>query len=237
MGLQFRDERSAKTSRGMLPLSLAQKILFFLVTVLLPYGQRRIEATAIENNWSAEQDSWRVKLHNVLKRYAHVYKVISAFQLVHFMLFGSKYRSIVELLIRARLVPARRHAARAGMPFDFLNQQLVFSGLTEFTRWLVPVLSQAQAGVISLGQSLLHQIQFSSSAAEKPEQDLDSSLNECSVCNASPSVMGFAGKCGHVGCYVCLKAALVDDPYAKCNRCGLALTALRRHEPWASLEE
>ena len=40
-----------------------------------------------------------------------------------------RYRTVAERLVGARLVPQHRLGGRGSMPFDFLSQQLVFSGI------------------------------------------------------------------------------------------------------------
>eukprot|EP00656_Telonema_subtile_P043118 TRINITY_DN4951_c0_g1_i1.p1 TRINITY_DN4951_c0_g1~~TRINITY_DN4951_c0_g1_i1.p1 ORF type:complete len:290 (+),score=22.51 TRINITY_DN4951_c0_g1_i1:413-1282(+) len=177
--------------------------------------------------------SHRVCASLVCRRCSELHKLVSSLHLLSFMLLDGRYRSPIEQLVGARLVPAQRHGARGSMPFDFLNQQLVFNGLTEFTRWAVPVFSAAQSKMLALGNSLVHHMQPSAAHTPSVASDPASWAHDCSVCDASPAVMGFAGSCGHVGCYVCLRAAVMDDPHARCSRCGVALSTLRRYEPWS----
>eukprot|EP00656_Telonema_subtile_P043120 TRINITY_DN4951_c0_g2_i1.p1 TRINITY_DN4951_c0_g2~~TRINITY_DN4951_c0_g2_i1.p1 ORF type:complete len:264 (-),score=39.60 TRINITY_DN4951_c0_g2_i1:443-1234(-) len=235
MGLQYRNELAAKGSRSMGVLSRLQKVLFAIATVLLPYLSRRFDAAATENSWATRygDTSWRMRLVRLLRRCSELHKLVSSLHLLSFMLLDGRYRSPIEQLVGARLVPAQRHGARGSMPFDFLNQQLVFNGLTEFTRWAVPVFSAAQSKMLALGNSLVHHMQPSAAHTPSVASDPASWAHDCSVCDASPAVMGFAGSCGHVGCYVCLRAAVMDDPHARCSRCGVALSTLRRYEPWS----
>lgn len=229
MGLRYRNERAAKSSRSMFSLSLVQKFGLGFGLVLLPYISERLESVSGEDQ-ALGGPSWKTWIVMLFRRAEKIYKMLCAMHLVAFILLDNKYRSLLELLVGARLVPADRHAARTGMPFDFLNQQLVFNGLAEFTRWAVSRLPRVQSVLQTMWRSVLHQIQPSARAA--PVEISPSEANECSVCHASPPLIGFAGQCGHVGCYVCLSIALMEDPHASCPRCGVALGKIQRYEPW-----
>merc|ERR1711865_239689 len=132
-------------------------------------------------------------------------------------------------MARARLVPQHRLGARGSMPFDFLSQQLVFSGLVEFCRWAVPVWRRWRDQVSST-TSRFEAWTLRAENAHFEESDSQSAVWEhvCSVCEASPPIIPFEACCGHVGCYVCLQAAAIQDSQAKCPRCAKLILPIAR---------
>lgn len=241
MGLTYRNERanSAKHSRSMMPLSTAQRLLMCIGSVLLPYFLRRVELRATEHEWSARHsaESWRMRLIHGMRQLSKVYTVLSTLNLMAFLLLDGKYRSPIELLLGTRLVPQQRHGARGSMPFDFLNQQLIFHGITEFVRWAVPVVSSGQATLSQVWHRLVQYSESSGGRAVNVDTlDPSSWSQSCSVCEASPPVMGFISSCGHIGCYVCLKTALMTDPNPRCSRCNAPLGNMKRFESHINME-
>lgn len=233
MGLQYRNERLACRSRSLDPLTRTQKGLFLFGTVLLPYFNQKLEATASEERWQAAlpDNHWRNRLLWFIRLLGKCQLVLQTAVLFHFCLGSGKYRSLIELLVGARLVPRHRHGARGAMPFDFLNQQIIFHGVAEFSRWALPAYMSIRAGLGGVVKSLSSHSNSSISQVVTP---VDGEINqeECCICRESV-VMPFRASCGHVGCYVCLKGATKEDVYARCTHCGSLIGVIRRHEPWS----
>jgi len=150
-------------------------------------------------------------------------KVLSLANLIVF-LYDGKYKTPIDRLIGARLVHSERYSPR-NIPFDFMNQQLVFDELTNFVQFMVPVwraLSDTGPMKWILGTKA-RVSKLDSDGVDEDHRDDGS----CSVCNCEDPIMPHVGKCDHVGCYVCLMKGMLLDRSFECPRCGTQLEQLR----------
>jgi len=229
MGLQYRNEGAATGSRAMDALSAKQKTLLGAATVLLPYLTSRVEAEAVEHQWSTLGDhSWRLRLLRMMRRLGKLWTVLSTLHLLHFCLMDGKYRSVAERLVGARLVPQHRLGGRGSMPFDFLSQQLVFSGIAEFCRWVVPVWGWWRDQLVSTAGRLNAWSEGNGPVVDSTDAESIAWEHHCSICEISPPGIPFRASCGHVGCYVCLQAVVMQDAHSKCSRCNSAVSPISR---------
>ena len=116
-----------------------------------------------------------------------------------------RYRSVAERLVGARLVPQHRLGGRGSMPFDFLSQQLVFSGIAvphaytcmsscrdalpqEFCRWVVPVWGWWRDQLVSTAGRLNAWSEGNGPVVDSTDAESIAWEHHCSICEISPPV-------------------------------------------------
>lgn len=251
MGLQYRNEYGvdpAQPSRMNPPLRKWQKAGFLIFAVGFRWAWARGRQTlerirpqleqrrriisrmphgeahdAAMHRLQTEEGQWHVQLLFAGEKAIKLVKLISLANLIAF-LYNGKYRSALDRLLGARLVYSNRHSPR-NIPFDFMNQQLVFDELTSFVKFLVPYTRALHSTRIMkwvLGAK-------SKTTAPVPGGMQVTEGHSCSVCASEDPIMPHMGKCSHVGCYVCLMNGMLANRNFACPQCG---TALGQLQPW-----
>ncbi|BFZ64726.1 peroxisome assembly protein (Peroxin-2) [Saitoella coloradoensis] len=223
--LKYRDERnsglvSARPSRS-------QKLLYGLITVGGRYAWTKTELLMTREGWGElSEDTWRNRIYRALQQLTTIHSALST---VNFLIFLHKgaYRTLVDRLLRMRLVPATRNLSRQ-VSFDFLNRQLVWHAFTEFLLFILPLLRLPR-----LKRKIVRFI------APKTPTNLLGFLPErtCAVCyseNAANTDIQNAYEtveCSHRYCYVCLmsKIRIEEGEGWNCLRCG---TLVRSGKQW-----
>ena len=190
-------------------------------------GSARVDAE--ERIW-AEESKWQTRALFAGEKIEKMFRVVTFGNLIAFT-YDGKYRTIIDRLLGLRLVHLQRYSPR-NIPFDFMNQQLVFDELTTFVQFVVPitrVLAKLPLCRWLFGgnKSADNKIRGAHTGDGKTE----GAAWRCVVCGCPDPVMPHVGICGHGGCYVCLMNRLLEDPDCGCQQCGSALRQLR---PWAA---
>eukprot|EP00873_Tetraselmis_striata_P019233 jgi/Tetstr1/439497/TSEL_027927.t2 len=225
MGLRFRDERARRVGqaggsglegRG---LSTAQRWVYGLVSVGGTYAWRRAHQHAAEHHWrDAPQGSWQRAAWRTLAAGDNMLAVGRLTNMLLFLRLGD-YRSMLERLLRARLVYTQASMQRA-ISFEYLSRQLVWQELSELLLNVLPLLDPEKLrarllrwlppAVTLLGarHRHVHIAQYAGSGeAHTPF-------------SAEP--------CGHTFCYYCLRARTQADRQYSCPICGVRVDGLRR---------
>ncbi|GAA5867901.1 hypothetical protein JCM3774_004715 [Rhodotorula dairenensis] len=149
-------------------LSTLQKGAHTALVVLPPYLQARLQDRMLESSWADEPlpESWfslidlrRLRTRgrrreDELARWKREWKraaweVLSAGErlgallgLANLLIFlyNGKYRTLIDRVLKMRLVYARR-AFTPNVSFEFLNRQLVWEAFTEFLLFLLPLIN------------------------------------------------------------------------------------------------
>lgn len=255
MGLRYRNEWAAaaakSSSRVEALLTGWQKAGYLLFAVIFRWAWARASAAlatlktqleqrrrmlamlrgeeklVAEERIAEEENRWQNQLLFAGDKVARLFKVITFANMVVFV-YDGKYGTVVDRLLGMRLVHAQRFSPR-NIPFDFMNQQLVFDELTSFVQFLVP-LFRVLANVPPL-KWILGGNTKAAKVSTDPAMSQDLDLDSCMVCGTEVPIMPHVGRCGHVGCYVCLMNGLLEDRGYACQRCGSQLEQLR---PWGA---
>ncbi|KAJ8478981.1 hypothetical protein OPV22_022708 [Ensete ventricosum] len=223
MNLRYRDERAVpvggKAVRTGLEgpgLSVSQKIWYCLTTVGGQYLWSRVQSFSAFRRWGdSEQRSLARQSWLLLQRIEGLYKAASFFNLLVF-LYSGRYRSIIERVLRARLVYGNPNMNRA-VSFEYMNRQLVWNEFSEMLLLLLPLLNSS-----SVKRFLLP---FSKNKSS------DSSGNEaaCPICQSNPTIPFVALPCQHRYCYYCLRTRCAAASSYHCARCNAVVVAIQRH--------
>ena len=181
------------------------------------HGDDRSDA---EDRLALTEGSLEVRSLFIGEKIEKMMKVLSLANLIVFV-YDGKYKTPIDRILGARLVHMERYSPR-NIPFDFMNQQLVFDELTNFVQFMVPIwraLSETTPMRWLLGRRKMK--------AKSNSDGEDHDEGCCSVCNTEDPIMPHVGKCEHVGCYVCLMNAMMADRSFACPRCDTPLGQLR----------
>uniref|UniRef100_A0A0E0PK06 RING-type E3 ubiquitin transferase (cysteine targeting) n=1 Tax=Oryza rufipogon TaxID=4529 RepID=A0A0E0PK06_ORYRU len=112
-----------------------------------------------------------------------LYRASSFFNLLLF-LYGARYKTIVERILKARLVYESPNMNRA-VSFEYMNRQLVWNEFSEMLLLLLPLLNSS-----SVKKFLLPFSKDKSASSSGDEAD-------CPICRSSPSIPFVALPCQH----------------------------------------
>lgn len=134
--LKYTDARQAGSV--LAPPSRWQKALYGLMTVGGKYGWAKWE------NWLLDQDNGYdpptplvKRLGAITTRLTTVHSVAAFASFLVFLLHG-RYRTLLDRILRLRLVPPTSQVSRE-VSFEYLNRQLVWHAFTEFLLFVLPL--------------------------------------------------------------------------------------------------
>lgn len=203
------------------PPSTLQRVFHGILSIGGRWAWARLTRLVIDRGWGDQpDDSWRYTVYRWLSHIEVIYQLVHILNFLVFLNDG-KYRSIVDRLLGMRLVFARPLIVRQ-VSFEFMNRQLVWNGFAELLFFLIPLinLERLKRGLINL-----------IGGGQPPLVDEDEvPLSACPICFSDPIPVPYINECGHLYCYYCLKAALVNDPGLCCARCGQKIQNIHRFD-------
>ena len=178
----------------------------------------------------------------LLSRYAeHVYRLASFINLCVF-LYSGRYVSLLHRVFRISYLPIRASAQRQ-VSFDYMNQSLAWTSMTEFALFCMPMM---RVDLISrLYRSITHSLFGAAEQGQRrPNQNdehdefddesgtaSDAHTHTCPLCQQQPCVMPHMTNCKHVYCYYCLGCARLNDANFKCIKCNQTVTQQKPCSP------
>uniref|UniRef100_A0A0D9WEK7 RING-type E3 ubiquitin transferase (cysteine targeting) n=1 Tax=Leersia perrieri TaxID=77586 RepID=A0A0D9WEK7_9ORYZ len=186
MNLRYRDERAAPiTGKEGLEgpgLSVSQKILYCVSTVGGQYIWSRLQSFSAFRRWGdSEQRPLARRAWGLVQHAEGLYRASSFFNLLLF-LYGGRYKTIVERILKARLVYGSPKMNRA-VSFEYMNRQLVWNEFSEMLLLLLPLLNSS-----SVKKFLLPFSKDKSASSSSDEAN-------CPICRSSPSIPFVALPC------------------------------------------
>jgi peroxin-2 len=135
-GLRFTDARDTSLSRP--PPKRWQKGVYGLITVFGRYGWVKWEDYLAEQEGGYDEPSPLVRrLSNLTARISTIHSIAALGSFLTF-LYNGRYRTLLDRILRLRLVPTTAHTSRE-VSFEYLNRQLVWHAFTEFLLFLLPL--------------------------------------------------------------------------------------------------
>jgi peroxin-2 len=226
--LKYRNEmaHSSKYSmfNGTTDLSKEQKLMYFALKVLTPYLYEKFNEYMTSHGWSEYSNrNPKKKLWKLFQSLEKIYKLSSLLNFYIF-LYNGKYTSIVDRLLKIRLVYDNENSNRI-ISNDYLSFQLVWFVLTNFLLFILPFLNIK--GIKNYLKGLLNM--------KRINKYKDLPLDQCAICkennedmNAScPIHIPYITNCGHIYCYYCIKSEMINSSGNKkksmymCPRCSV----------------
>ncbi|XP_027069189.1 peroxisome biogenesis protein 2-like isoform X2 [Coffea arabica] len=222
MNLRYRDERAIE-ARGKVRtglegpgLTVSQKLWYCVATVGGQYLWARLQSFSAFRRWGdSDQRSLARRGWFLLQRVEGLYRAASFVNVLVF-LYSGRYRSLIERLLRARLVYGSPNMNRA-VSFEYMNRQLVWNEFSEMLLLLLPLLNSSSM------KSFLRPFSKDKSSSSAGDENL------CPICQANPSIPFLALPCQHRYCYYCLRTRCSAAPSFRCSRCNEPVVAMQRH--------
>ena len=189
--------------------SQQQRIALGLMTVGLQYVWGRFNAAATSRGWAdmtdpqlhSKSQQLRARAVVLLRRLQALLVVASCLHHLHFLATGS-YRGIAERLLSMRLVQARPEGMQRLHMFEYMNRQLIWTGIADFGLFFMTVVDIAALwrkirGVVRgrLGKT---------SAKQMAANRLIAADGRCPLCARKVGTPYALKHCGHSYCYYCL---------------------------------
>jgi peroxin-2 len=238
--LVFRDEighrkllagRSTRSERAFPKPRAWQLALFAIGTVVVPYFLTRVRRMAARQGWAdMPEGTARARVWQAMRGAERLYRVAVALNFVIFMVDG-RYMTLLARLLSLRLVYASVGRARY-LNFEYMNQQLVWNGLTELLMFLAPLVKPRQ--IAAAAKRWLRRDASESAADDAASSSsllsASSPLDACVICSARPMNTPYATSCGHCFCYFCIRATSVqhNEQQFPCPTCSASITSLKR---------
>ncbi|GAB5366625.1 hypothetical protein AAMO2058_001159500 [Amorphochlora amoebiformis] len=180
-------------------LTRRQRILYCGLSVIAPWLFTRLKSFLTDWEWISEgRGSLRRGIYDVVYSMDHLWGVASLFHFLHF-LAGGKYRSLIERLLRIRIMYINPKAHRA-LSFEFMNQYLVWRTVVRFLLFILPFMDIG--AVFTFMNKIL---------GVRTRRNTYQDSKTCGVCGLSPiSIPVRSIPCGHVFCYTCISSILGD---------------------------
>lgn len=217
-----------------------QQTLYGLAMVLGRYAWGRLDQMAAAQQWQdgTAPGTQRRSLWVAVRWAETVFKLGSLANFIVFLRYG-KYRSLLERVLRMRLVYQRVNMARA-ISFEYLNRQLVWHELSEVLLFLLPLINVGR-----LKRFVTHQLPQlkaaflpvagggAARASGDSSTDVPAMPGRCVICNGAEITVPFrADPCGHIFDYYCLYTQLQEAIRLRedfpCPVCSVPVTAMRR---------
>uniref|UniRef100_A0A0E0DP74 RING-type E3 ubiquitin transferase (cysteine targeting) n=1 Tax=Oryza meridionalis TaxID=40149 RepID=A0A0E0DP74_9ORYZ len=228
MNLRYRDERAAPiTGKEGLEgpgLSVSQKVLYCISTVGGQYIWSRLQSFSAFRRWGdSEQRPLARRAWGLVQHAEGLYRASSFFNLLLF-LYGARYKTIVERILKARLVYESPNMNRA-VSFEYMNRQLVWNEFSEMLLLLLPLLNSS-----SVKKFLLPFSKDKSASSSGDEAD-------CPICRSSPSIPFVA-----LPCIAITACKHVVQPQARIDVQGVMRLLLQfkdkdQARPWAEMKK
>nr|CAB3461865.1 unnamed protein product [Digitaria exilis] len=165
-------------------LSVSQKIFYCISFVGGQYIWSRLQSFSAFRRWGdSEQRPLARRAWGLMQNAEGLYRAVSFFNLLLF-LYGGRYKTIVERILKARLVYGSPNMNRA-VSFEYMNRQLVWNEFSEMLLLLLPLLNSS-----SVKKFLLPFSKDKAGGSSGDEAD-------CPICRSSPSIPFIALPCLH----------------------------------------
>lgn len=135
-GLRYTDARQKSAARPV--PQRWQKAVYGLVTVVGRYGWEKWEQHLVDLDGGYDEPSPMMQKLKRLTTVADTTHSVAA--LISFLtfLYNGTHRTLLDRMLRLRLVPKSSHTSRE-VSFEYLNRQLVWHAFTEFLLFLLPL--------------------------------------------------------------------------------------------------
>lgn len=139
-------------------------------------------------------------------------------RLLNFAVFiaSGSYPTLLHRVLGLRMVPAAAEPAGGAVDFDYMNRQLLWQALTEFSLTVVPLV---RSGVAPGGP--LHRAAQLAYSYIQPRRLAKRHASGCGVCgHQRPAMPVTMSKCSHMFCYYCIATWRLANPHSSCPLCG-----------------
>nr|XP_001398873.2 peroxisomal biogenesis factor 2 [Aspergillus niger CBS 513.88] len=193
-----------------------QKSLYGLLTVGGRYAWGKWESWLINQESGYEEPSQEVRMLARMTDLVSASHSIAAFVSFLVFLVNGRYRTLVDRVLRMRLIPPSAQASRE-VSFEYLNRQLVWHAMTEFLLFLLPL--------VGINNNPTSTTEGEAIAASASSGGIVGSA-QTDITNPYEII-----PCGCIYCFVCIVQKLEGEEGEGwvCLRCG---EIVKKCKPW-----
>lgn len=189
-------------------LSKEQKLMYFALKILTPYLYEKLNDYMTINGWGEYSNrNPKKKFWKLFQSFEKIYQLSSLINFYMF-LYNGKYTSVVDRLLKIRLVYDNENLNRI-ISNDYLSFQLVWSVLTNFLLFILPFINIK--GMKNYFKGLLN--------IKRINKYKDLPKDQCAICKENkgdadtpcPIHIPYITNCGHVFCYYCIKSEMINS--------------------------
>ena len=222
-------------------LTRGQRLGYGVCSVCLPWAWSRLQRYGVLHGWGGlDPTDARAVAWAWLGRLEVAWRSATLVNLLLFLRNG-RYSTLLDRLLRARLVYPDSTPVGRSIVYDHLNRQLIWDGLTSFVLFLMPLFrwSRLWASASRLLRSFrragtgsaLSRADTEAGRRARHEEGSDADSHDgnarlCARCGQQAH-MPHSAACGHVFCYFCI-ASLAAAGERYCPDCGGELTVATR---------
>eukprot|EP00455_Lapot_gusevi_P032035 TRINITY_DN3490_c0_g1_i5.p1 TRINITY_DN3490_c0_g1~~TRINITY_DN3490_c0_g1_i5.p1 ORF type:complete len:343 (+),score=34.99 TRINITY_DN3490_c0_g1_i5:135-1163(+) len=199
-----------------------QRIWYGILHVGGRWFWARLFQHMIDSGWSSEpEDDWRRKCYRWCRYLENMYRFASIINFLAFLVNG-RYRNLIDRLLGMRLVYLHPKLSRH-VSFEFMNQQLVWHGFSEFLLFMMPLINFAK-----LRMWMSRAVRWVLRLTTSSDQPI---LPGCPVCRADPIPSPHVANCGHIFCYYCVRGSQLAESRFRCPQCDEVVHTIQRATP------
>eukprot|EP01083_Nonionella_stella_P116589 346514_1 len=225
--IRYRDEWKSTSIKNSYEIPRARRLAHGFLSIGMEWiWARSMKRVSEEGFFAFPQGTWQRRLHSILEWVDTILKLARLANFIIFLRHGH-YRSLTDRILGMRLVYLHAHVARQ-VSFELMNQQLVWGSVSEFFLFILPLIN-----VPKIRRWVGRQWHKVTDSPGGRARNARGGATPCPLCSAHPITTPFAAKpCGHVYCYVCLRAEMMNESVAqfRCATCGGVITGLDRVE-------
>lgn len=218
-------------------LSLKKKIIYFLLTIFIPYLFKKTMRFMNDSGYNDfDETNYKKRIYKLLTKLSLFIRCLSLFHLI-FFLFDGKYRSLIDRFCGIKMKYINNNLNRF-VSFDFMNQQIVWNDISNFLLFILPLINFHKISMF-ISQTVTN-IKYlfikpsSKQMSEKEKMDNNNNDNiipndKCPICGISPITIPCKANCSgqHIYCYYCLSASLLNQGGRM--RCPICYDLISQH--------
>mmetsp|Transcript_1369 Transcript_1369/g.2814 ORF Transcript_1369/g.2814 Transcript_1369/m.2814 type:complete len:316 (+) Transcript_1369:901-1848(+) len=228
LNLRYRDERSASSGK-IRAISTGQRTLLYVGSILLPYVWGRVSSRMVRQiDLNTSLRAARIpflctpgRFWKSMQRIESLWTLLEALNFVIYLRHGT-YRRLLERCVGARVVYSHVGASRQ-ISFDYLNRQLIWSEISDFVLFLLPLLNLSSASQV-LSRYLPMNTLIVRRGLAHPDGD-----SYCPICRTKSQSPLYCRvmPCGHEYCYYCIASRIAQRRGYTCLLCSQNVRSVR----------
>jgi len=204
-------------------LSRRTRFGYFIGSVFLRWLFRKF-VKRLRAKLEIEHDDQTEAILKWLDRLDSIMKILNFLHLCYFLRFGGP-RTILERILNIELVFQNPQRGRA-IVYEYMHNRLIWESATDFILFLFPLINfrRVWLRIKQVGNFF---------GIGKPAHLLDDfEINKsCPICGADPIAVPVRASCGHIFCYYCLGATLMESNNYRCELCSTLILSYNAAKP------
>lgn len=192
-----------------------KRVMFCLISVFVPYTWKKWSQILTRGDWGGYPIG--SKEHQIWLWSRRIETAVKTFAVLNFIVFLARgdFSSFVKRTLGIKYSYEHKRVSRQ-ISFDFMNQQLVWHGISEFLLFFLPLLNLRK-----LRKVLKEMLGVKATSGE-------GGSDSCGICGAYPILIPYETNCKHLYCYYCIESRRIAESEYRCAICDSIVNEMRR---------